>query len=57
MSTWMVISSIWAMCALCAVLFIRGAHPHLERSDDTRDEPHDAGGMTPIRVEQGHGNV
>ena len=30
MSTWMIFCSIWAMFALCVVLFIRGAHPHIE---------------------------
>lgn len=38
MNTWMVIGSIWAMCALCVVLFIRGAHPHVSRPHDDRDD-------------------
>jgi hypothetical protein len=42
MNTWMIFFSVWAMSALCVVLFIRGAHPHVERSpgerrDDNRD--------------------
>jgi hypothetical protein len=60
MSMWMVICSIWAMCAMCAVLFIRGAHPHVESADDARDEPNDMGGLTPIRVrraDSGRGNA
>lgn len=40
MSTWMVITGVWAMCAICAVLFIRGAHPHFARpGDETHDGP------------------
>jgi hypothetical protein len=45
---------------MCAVLFIRGAHPHVERADDVRDEPHDMGGLAPIRVQRadnGRGNA
>jgi hypothetical protein len=38
MSTWIVFGCIWAMCALCVVLFIRGAHPHVSRSRDDRDD-------------------
>lgn len=44
MSTWMIFCSIWAMCAMCVVLFIRGAHPHVERPDvDARAEGVDLG--------------
>jgi hypothetical protein len=56
MSTWMVFLSIWAMCAFCVVLFIRGAHPHVERPEgDTRDSGRDdrdlnVGGLTVARV-------
>jgi hypothetical protein len=39
MSTWMVIASVWAMFAVCVVLFVRGASPHVQRSDKTTDEP------------------
>jgi hypothetical protein len=39
MSTWMVFGSIWIMCGLCVVLFIRGAHPQVSRpGDDSRDD-------------------
>jgi hypothetical protein len=31
MSTLTVILSIWAMLAICAILFIRGASPRVER--------------------------
>ncbi|BAN24506.1 hypothetical protein [Caballeronia insecticola] len=31
------------MFALCVVLFVRGASPHVQRSDDA----HDQGGHTP----------
>jgi hypothetical protein len=56
MSTWMVFCGIWAMCALCVVLFIRGAHPHVERpEEETRDDDMNirVGGMkvAPIRNE------
>lgn len=43
MSTWMVVTSVWMMFALCVVLFVRGASPHVQRSDDA----HDQGGHTP----------
>ncbi|WP_174258013.1 hypothetical protein [Burkholderia sp. THE68] len=39
MSTWMVIASVWAMFAVCVVLFVRGASPHVQRSDKIADEP------------------
>jgi hypothetical protein len=39
MSTWMVVGCIWAMCAVCAVLFIRGAKPHIDHSKDDAHEP------------------
>ncbi|OXC79554.1 hypothetical protein BSU04_06375 [Caballeronia sordidicola] len=41
------------MCALCVVLFIRGAHPHVERPEgDARDDGTDmtVGGLTVARV-------
>jgi hypothetical protein len=53
MSHWVVFLSIWAMCALCVVLFIRGAHPHVERPDgETRDDGRDmtVGGLAVARV-------
>jgi hypothetical protein len=36
----MVVTSVWAMFAVCVVLFVRGASPHVHRSDDAsgRDE-------------------
>jgi hypothetical protein len=49
MSTWSIFCGIWAMCALCVVLFIRGAHPHVERPErDIRDDGNDVtvGGLT-----------
>jgi hypothetical protein len=38
MNTWMVIALIWAMFAVCVVLFVRGASPKLDRKEDVRDE-------------------
>jgi hypothetical protein len=38
MNTWMVIALIWAMFAICVVLFVRGASPKLDRKDEVRDE-------------------
>lgn len=38
MSTWMVVTSVWVMFAVCVVLFVRGASPHVHRSDDAPDE-------------------
>lgn len=38
MSTWMVIAGVWVMFAICVVLFVRGASPHVHRSGDARDE-------------------
>ncbi|CAH2771966.1 MAG: hypothetical protein CBARDCOR_2105 [uncultured Caballeronia sp.] len=29
----MIFCSVWAICALCVVLFIRGAHPYVERPE------------------------
>jgi hypothetical protein len=46
MSTWMVIVSVWAMFAICVVLFVRGASPHVNRSDEAREE----GGHAPADV-------
>jgi hypothetical protein len=60
MSTLTIFCSIWAMCALCVVLFIRGAHPHVERPDSgARDDGNDmtVGGLTVARVlGADHGN-
>jgi len=58
MSTWMIFCSIWAMCALCVVLFIRGAHPHVERPESgTRDDGRDmtVGGLAVARVQGSDG--
>ncbi|SAK39697.1 hypothetical protein AWB77_00124 [Caballeronia fortuita] len=38
MSTWMVITGVWAMFAVCVVLFVRGASPHVHRADDASDQ-------------------
>lgn len=38
MSTWMVVTSVWVMFAICVVLFVRGASPHVQRSDEARDD-------------------
>ncbi|SAL49239.1 hypothetical protein AWB71_02733 [Caballeronia peredens] len=38
MSTWMVVTSVWMMFAICVVLFVRGASPHVQRSDDAPDQ-------------------
>jgi hypothetical protein len=53
MSTWTIFCSIWAMSALCVVLFIRGAHPHVERPEGDRDSGNDMtlGGLTVARVQ------
>ena len=54
MSTWTIFCSSWAMCALCVVLFIRGAHPHVERPEGgARDDGNDmtVGGLTVARVQ------
>jgi hypothetical protein len=32
MEKWVVAAAIWTMCAMCAVLFIRGATSHAPRS-------------------------
>jgi hypothetical protein len=42
MSTWMVVASVWAMFAVCVVLFVRGASPHVHRKDEISDESGDA---------------
>jgi hypothetical protein len=34
----MVVASVWVMFAICVVLFVRGASPHVHRPDDARDE-------------------
>jgi hypothetical protein len=50
MSNWMVFMIVWAMVAMCVVLFIRGAHPHVERPDgENRGGNRDrkAGGFAP----------
>jgi hypothetical protein len=44
MSTWMVIASVWVMFAVCVVLFVRGASPHVGRSDDLHDDLESASG-------------
>ena len=36
MEKWLVILGIWAMCAACAVLFIRGATGGSNRRDEER---------------------
>jgi hypothetical protein len=33
MEKWVVIAAIWTMCAMCAVLFIRGATCEASRSE------------------------
>ncbi|SAK42703.1 hypothetical protein AWB79_00618 [Caballeronia hypogeia] len=38
MSTWMMVASVWAMFAVCIVLFVRGASPRVHGSDEARDE-------------------
>jgi hypothetical protein len=32
MTDWLVVCSIWTMCAMCAFLFIRGASPQVRRA-------------------------
>jgi hypothetical protein len=40
MSTFTIILSIWAMLAICAILFIRGASPRVERpAKSTENRP------------------
>ena len=36
MEKWFVIAGIWSMCAMCAVLFIRGATCDASRSERAR---------------------
>jgi hypothetical protein len=63
MSSWMIFCAIWALFALCVVLFIRGAHPHVERPEaDAREEGQDnkagvkAGGLKVASVRHENGN-
>ncbi len=37
MEKWMVIAGVWAMCATCAILFIRGASSAAARPIPVRD--------------------
>jgi hypothetical protein len=37
MSTLTIILSIWAMLAICAILFIRGASPRVERPTQSQE--------------------
>jgi hypothetical protein len=54
----MVFGCVWAMCALCVILFIRGAHPHVERpSASPRDDQRGPGdiaalGAIPVRGQE-----
>jgi hypothetical protein len=47
MSTWMVIVGIWAMFAVCVVLFIRGATSRVahagEKANEIPEAPHPTG--------------
>jgi hypothetical protein len=42
MEKWLVVAGIWTMCAMCAVLFIRGATCSVAR--ETPDEPREPSG-------------
>jgi len=55
MSTWMVIGCIWAMCALCVVLFIRGAEPHIAHEHaDAGELPRPAADESPrLKADRG----
>ncbi|BAO87746.1 hypothetical protein [Caballeronia cordobensis] len=44
MNTWVVVASVWAMFAVCVVLFVRGASPHVHRSEKGSDKS----GRTPV---------
>ncbi|WP_200822908.1 hypothetical protein [Caballeronia catudaia] len=38
MSTWIVVVSVWAMLAVCAILFVRGAALRHHRMDEASEE-------------------
>jgi hypothetical protein len=42
MNTWVVIAGIWAMFALCVVLFVRGASPRVDAHSHENAEREDA---------------
>jgi hypothetical protein len=40
MSIWVAVAAVWVACAVCAVLFMRGAHVEPETAvADTGEEP------------------
>jgi hypothetical protein len=51
----MVIGCIWAMCALCVVLFIRGAEPHIAHEHaDAGELPRPAADESPrLKADRG----
>jgi hypothetical protein len=60
MSTWLIVLSSWSVCAMCAMLFIRGAHPYIERAGEDARDGLPTRGLAPVRVrnaEHGHGNI
>ncbi|WP_200821941.1 hypothetical protein [Caballeronia arvi] len=38
MSTWIVVASVWAMLAICAMLFVRGASLRHHRMNEASEE-------------------
>ncbi|WP_244814874.1 hypothetical protein [Caballeronia sp. Lep1P3] len=38
MNTWLVVGGVWAMFAVCVVLFVRGASSRADRAEETRDK-------------------
>jgi hypothetical protein len=63
MSAWVIIVGVWAVCALSAVLFIRGSRSDIAGDDnDARDAADvtadEASGPGAVPVQNGdHGNV
>jgi hypothetical protein len=38
MSTWFVVGGVWAMFAVCVILFVRGASPRAQRADEASEQ-------------------
>jgi hypothetical protein len=54
MEKWMVIAGVWAMCATCAILFIRGASSSAARTVPVKDSPgRDARGFIDAQRHEG----
>jgi hypothetical protein len=50
MNTWMVIACIWALFAVCVVLFLRGASSNVIRHDDARETAPRGGDVSRMEV-------